>query len=65
MTLRPLIDLYQGTPVALDNIDNWRLRAEAAIRQAMSGFEERMGYEPDAQEIRLTADETPGALASR
>lgn len=39
--------------MALDNMADWASRARAASQRVIDGFEERMGYKPDAHEIRL------------
>jgi hypothetical protein len=39
--------------VALDDINEWVSRVRAESRRGLEGFQERMGYEPGVNEIRL------------
>lgn len=50
--------------MALENIDDWVSRARAAVESVMDGFEQLMGYEPDAQQIRLADRPTPLDLSN-
>lgn len=49
--------------MAVDDIDDWVVRARAAAQQVVDGFEGRMGYEPEVQEIRMTSQETTSDLS--
>lgn len=49
--------------MALEDVPAWAHRVRAEVDRFLDGFEERLGYQPDANGVKLSADEVdPGIV---